>query len=153
MPPNPKVAQGACLCGKITFEIDIPAVWAWHDHSPRTQHAHGAACATYIGTWRSRLRLTSGQTNLTTFTDPTNRQTRTFCKSCGTPVFHIRPHSPKMLNIPRALFSTRTGREPRYHVGFERRPDWAYRDEKLAPLKGYPGVLHQRPKQAKRVLF
>ena len=24
-------AQGACVCGAVRFEIDVPAVWAWHD--------------------------------------------------------------------------------------------------------------------------
>ena len=29
-----KPAAGQCLCGKVAFEIDVPARWAWHDHSP-----------------------------------------------------------------------------------------------------------------------
>ena len=29
------VAIGQCLCGKVAFEIDTPARWAWHDHSRR----------------------------------------------------------------------------------------------------------------------
>jgi hypothetical protein len=31
-----------------------------------------------------------------------------------------------MVNIPRALFTGRTGREPRYHVAIEELQDWAY---------------------------
>ena len=50
-----------------------------------------------------------------------------------------------MINIPRALFAGRTGREPRYHVGIDAVPDWAYDGGKLVPLKGYPGVVWQRP--------
>jgi hypothetical protein len=56
------------------------------------------------------------------------------------------------VNIPRALFETRTGREPRYHLHIEEAPEWAYRGEKLAPLKGYPRVLWQRPGGKKRAL-
>jgi hypothetical protein len=55
-----------------------------------------------------------------------------------------------MINIPRALFEARTGREPRYHLHLEQAPEWAYRGETLAPLKGYPGVMWERPKRKKR---
>ena len=62
-----------------------------------------------------------------------------------------RGHSPQMVNIPRALFEKRTGREPRYHIGIEEAPEWAYRFEKLVPLNGYPGVVWERPGRKKRV--
>jgi hypothetical protein len=55
-----------------------------------------------------------------------------------------------MVNVPRALFETRTGREPRYHIAIQDVPDWAYRGEKLVPLKGFPGVVWERPKRQKR---
>jgi hypothetical protein len=58
-----------------------------------------------------------------------------------------------MVNIPRALFEGRTGREPRYHRHIEESPDWAYRQESLGPLKGYPGVLIERPRRRKRAAF
>src|ERR1700732_5217174 len=67
-----------------------------------------------------------------------------------------RPYStnaraPKWVNIPRALFSGRTGREPRYHLSIQEKVDWAYMGEPLAPLKGYPGVMWVRPKRKKSV--
>jgi hypothetical protein len=55
-----------------------------------------------------------------------------------------------MIDIPRALFETRTGREPRYHRHIDELRDWAYRGQKLVPLKGYPGVVWERPKARKR---
>ena len=55
-----------------------------------------------------------------------------------------------MLNIPRALFTGRTGREPRYHVAIEELQDWAYTGKPLVPLKGYAGIVWERPKSRKR---
>jgi hypothetical protein len=55
-----------------------------------------------------------------------------------------------MVNIPRALFTSRTGREARYHMSLHERADWTYWGEPLVPLKGYPGVMWQRPKAKKR---
>jgi hypothetical protein len=55
-----------------------------------------------------------------------------------------------MVNIPRALFTGRIGREPRYHVAIEELQDWAYTGNRLAPLKGYPDIVWERPKSRRR---
>jgi hypothetical protein len=57
-----------------------------------------------------------------------------------------------MVNIPRALFSTRTGREPRYHLAIDQMAEWTYAGERLVPLKGFPGVVWERPKRKKRIV-
>jgi len=38
-------------------------------------------------------------------------------------------------------------RQPIYHIGFDERPEWAYAQEPLVPLKGYPGVVWNRSKK------
>ena len=47
----------------------------------------------------------------------------------------------------RALFASRTGRQPLYHVGIDEIQDWAYTGAPLVPLKGYPGVVWERAKK------
>ncbi len=144
---------GRCACGKVVLEIDVPARWAWHDHSAASQRAQGCAYATFVGSYRSRFRILKGQDNIRRFKDPATGGTRSFCGDCGTPLVYERLRAPEMVNIPRALFETRTGREPRYHLSLKEAPDWAYRGEQLAPLKGFPGVMWERPKRKKRKLF
>jgi hypothetical protein len=144
------VAVGQCLCGKVQVEIGVPARWAWHDHSRPSRRAHGAAYATYVGSWRSRFRITKGQSAITRFTDKPTGDTRGFCAHCGTPILYVRRHSPQMVNVPRALFDGRTGREPLYHIAIGDSPEWAYRGEKLRPLKGFPGVVWTGPSRRKR---
>ena len=145
-----KPATGRCLCGKVTFEIDVPARWAWHDHSPSSRRAHGAAYATYVGSWRKRLRITSGKTAITRYEDKATKTARSFCGNCGTPLFYERARSPHMVNLPRALFSGRTGRQPLYHIAIEELQEWAYTGEPLVPLKGFPGIVWQRSKKKRR---
>jgi len=142
-------ATGQCLCGKVAIEIGVPARWAWHDHSRASRLAHGAAYATYVGCWRSRFRIVSGRKSIARFEEKASGAARSFCKHCGTPLLYERAHAPKMVNVPRALFQGRTGREPRYHVGIEERQDWAYAGEALAPLKGFPGIVWARPRKRK----
>lgn len=145
------VVAGHCLCGKVCFEIDYPARWAWHDHSSASRRAHGAAYATYVGSWRKRFRITKGKAGITRFEDTAAKTARSFCAHCGTPLYYERDRSPHMVNIPRALFNSRTGRQPLYHIGIEQLQEWTYAREPLVPLKGFPGVVWQRSKKKKRV--
>ena len=143
-------AAGRCLCGKVAFEIDTPARWAWHDHTAASRRAHGAAYATYVGSWRKRFRIIKGQTSIARFEDDAAGAVRSFCKHCGTPLFYERARSPHMVNISRALFESRTGRQPLYHIGITEMQEWTYAGEPLVPLKGFPGVVWQRSKKKAR---
>lgn len=145
--PPRKEVEGRCVCGGVVVAMAFPAFWAWHDHSPATRHAQGTAYATYVGAWKSRVRLAKGASLLASFEEPTTRTLRSFCKRCGTPIFYERPHAPKWINMPRALFAARTGRQPRYHIGLAQAAEWEYRGEPLVPLKGYPGVMIARPRR------
>ena len=147
---NRRTVRGLCLCGAIEIEFKYPAFWAWHDHSEASRVAHGAAYATYVGCWRKNVRIAKGKRNLRRFEDDKTGSVRTFCARCGTPVQYERRSTSRMVDLPRALFETRTGREPRYHRHIDQMRDWTYRGQKLVPLKGYPGVVWERPKPRKR---
>jgi hypothetical protein len=144
------LASARCLCGTVRLEIDVPARWAFHDHSAASRRAHGAAYATYVGSWRKRFRIIEGESTITRYEDKASGVVRSFCANCGTPLFYERARSPHMVNIPRALFSGRTGRQPLYHLAIEELQEWAYTGEPLVPLKGFPGVVWQRSKKKKR---
>jgi hypothetical protein len=130
--------SGACLCGAVEIETDVPVFWAWHDHSAATRRAHGAAYATYVGCWKSKVRVAKGEAAIARHVDAERKQVRHFCLRCGTPLMFERGHSPKMVNLPRSLFSGRTGREPKYHIAIDQLQDWAYLGAPVGPLKGYP---------------
>ena len=147
---NAATAEGRCLCGAVRFEIDFPAFWAWHDHGRASRLAHGAAYATYVGSWRKRFRVTAGQREIARYEDKMAGAARSFCRNCGTPLIYERARSPHMVNIPRALFQSRAGRQPHYHVSIEELQDWTYAGERLVPLKGFPGVVWERSRKKKR---
>jgi hypothetical protein len=148
---NAAQVAGQCLCGAVRFEIDYPARWAWHDHSRASRLAHGAVYATYVGSWRKRFRITAGERDIARYEDKAAAAARSFCRRCGTPLMYERARSPHMVNIPRALFLRRTGRQPRYHVAIDELQDWAYAGERLVPLKGFPGIVWERPKRKKEI--
>ncbi|MDP2124783.1 MAG: GFA family protein [Parvibaculum sp.] len=145
---NPERAAGKCRCGAVRFDILVPALWAWHDHSAATRATTGAAAMCWVGSWKKRFRLLEGEDEVTRWEEPGTA--RSFCARCGTPLFYERDRSRHVINIPRALFESRVGREPRYHAGLKEMPDWAYLGEALAPLKGYPGIMVERKRKKKR---
>jgi len=142
-------AQGTCLCGNVALEIGVPARWAWHDHGAASRRAHGAAYATYVGSYKSRFRIVKGEASIARYDDKAAGRVRTFCKCCGSPLTYERAHSPTMVNVPRALFATRTGREPLYHIAIEELQEWTYLGESLRPLKGFPGIVWTGPRRKK----
>jgi hypothetical protein len=146
---NAAQVAGQCLCGTVRFEIDYPARWAWHDHGRASRLAHGAAYATYVGSWRKRFRITAGKREIARYEDKAVGAARSFCRRCGTPLLYERARAPHMVNIPRALFVSRTGRQPLYHVAIDEFQDWAYTGERLVPLKGFPGIVWERPNRRK----
>jgi hypothetical protein len=143
-------SEGCCACGAVRLAIDVPARWAWHDHSAASRRAQGCAYATYIGSWKSRFRILQGEAHIRRFEEPETRAVRSFCARCGTPLTYERAHAPQMINIPRALFTSRTGREPLYHLGLDEQVEWMYRGEALVPLKGFPSVMWEPPRRKKR---
>ena len=69
-----------------------------------------------IRRWRKRARVAKGRRSIARLEDVKTASARSFCSRCGTPLLYERKSSPHMVNIPRALFTGRVGREPRYHV-------------------------------------
>ena len=72
------------------------------------------------------FRITDGQEVVARYEDRTAGTVRSFCSRCGTPLTYETKLSPHMVNIPRALFSSRTGRQPLYHSAFSELRAWAY---------------------------
>ena len=129
----------------------VPRVLGFARSQSRQPTRAGAVCATYVGTWRKRFRITAGECEINRFKEKETGAVRSFCRRCVTPLVYERTRSQHMINIPRALFQSRTGRQPIYHIGIEEMQDWAYAGEPLVSLKGYPGVFWKRSKKKGRV--
>ena len=107
-PPAEEV-EGACACGAVRIAIGVPARWAFHDHSETSRRAQGCAYVTYVGSYRSRFRYLEGEEVVSRYEH--EGTTRVFCSRCGAPISMERKRAPTMINLPRALFIGRTGRD------------------------------------------
>jgi hypothetical protein len=107
--------EGRCVCGDVVILLAFPAFWAWHDHSSATRHAHGAAYATYVGAWKSRVRVLKGEAKLARFENVETGTSRKYCKRCGTPIFYERRNALRWINMPRALLRAHRARAALSH--------------------------------------
>ena len=91
--------QGQCLCGNVELEIGVPARWAWHDHSEPSRRAHGAAYATYVGSYKSRFRITKGEASIARYEDMAAGRVRRFCKrsAANTPNCAVNEEATRMI--------------------------------------------------------
>src|SRR3990167_6398972 len=64
---TPQWAHGQCRCGAVRFEIMVPAIWAFHDHSEATRATTGAASMAWVGSWKKRFRLVEGEDEVTRY--------------------------------------------------------------------------------------
>ena len=116
----PEAVPGQCRYGAVRFEIDYPARWAWHDHTQASRLAHGAAYATYIGSWRKRFRVTAGEADIARYEDVAVGTTRSFCRCCGTPLLYDYFES-KHINLTTGSFDDPSRFAPRFQFGLEAR--------------------------------
>ena len=114
---------GACLCGAVRFEVELPTVFCAHCHCTMCQRNHGAAYVTWIGVPRDQLRVLSGADGLTRYAS-SEHGSRSFCATCGTSLFCENAQHPERVDIPLANMLAAVDRAPQLHVHFGTRAAW-----------------------------
>ena len=74
---------GSCLCGEVTFEITGPFTTFFLCHCERCRKDTGSAHAANLFSTSAKLTWLSGEQNITTFTLPETRHSKSFCTICG----------------------------------------------------------------------
>lgn len=79
--------SGRCLCGKVTYELDGEPVVVVHCHCRDCQRLSGAGHATGAMFPVERIRIAGAVSEFQLHAESGNTVTRTFCGSCGSPLF------------------------------------------------------------------
>ncbi len=120
---NSLLARGSCLCGAVTFGMELPTKWVAHCHCSRCQRAHGAAFVTWVGVEAGQARIDDPRASLRWYVTEQGAE-RGFCGACGSPMFFRSPRWPGELHIARALFVDPIDREPQVHVNYDSHVGW-----------------------------
>ena len=78
--------NGACLCGKIRYEIEGEPRFMYQCHCGKCRAASGASFVTSIIVDADNFRITAGDESLAAF-ESSPRKFRYFCSRCGSPIY------------------------------------------------------------------
>jgi len=129
-------ALGSCSCGAVKFEIALPTKWIAHCHCSMCRRAHGAPFVTWVGVDAAAFRVTGGGESLGRHRS-SPEATRSFCTTCGSPLFFESSRWPGEIHIARAAFASELDKAPLAHVFFSDKAPWVdVRDD--LPRRGGP---------------
>jgi len=136
---EPRVVEGACLCGAVRFEVTLPTLFCAHCHCTMCRRAHGSAYVTWIGVPRLQLRIHAGGTDLVRHQSSDHGQ-RSFCRVCGSSLFCESSRHPDRIDVVLANMAGPVDRAPQAHFYFDDRAEWVAVDDGLPRLGGESGV-------------
>jgi hypothetical protein len=119
------VGEGSCLCGAIRFRFGLPPRWVAHCHCTMCRRAQGAGFVTWIGTDGDRFELLGSGDLLRSYRSSPGA-TRSFCGSCGSPLFFESTRWPGELHITLASVDPAIAAtlQPQGHVHWSQRVPW-----------------------------
>ena len=135
MTENEQLVKGSCLCGAVTFTARLPAKWCAHCHCTWCRRAHGTAIATWASFDTDDVRMMTGADNLRRF-HSTPETTRSFCGTCGTPLFFEGTRWPGELHIARGVLEDNADLVPDRHAYFGSKAPWFHLEDELRKHQG-----------------
>lgn len=136
-----KVA-GACLCGAVRFEIELPTLICAHCHCTMCRRTHGAGFVTWAVVANEKIRFLAGEDRLVRYRSSAHG-TRSFCGTCGSSLFFSSTKRPEHVDVVVANIDGAIDRGPQFHVFWDDRVEWVHVDDDLPRLGGATGMEPQ----------
>ena len=87
-------AEGGCYCGKVRFEVAGDVIFKGQCHCRECQYYSGGQPNMVFGVPGNAFKLVSGAPGKFSRSDLEAPVTRSFCSSCGTPLWSESPYMP-----------------------------------------------------------
>lgn len=127
--------SGGCLCGAVTFRLDLPSKWCAHCHCSLCRRAHGAGYVTWAGFESDHFFLTSGDHHLSWYQSSEGAR-RGFCSTCGSTMLFESKRWPGETHVALACIDDAIDRAPQANVFFDAHVNWMSIDESLKAIPG-----------------
>ncbi|MEQ1508488.1 MAG: GFA family protein [Myxococcota bacterium] len=124
---------GGCLCGAVRFRSSGPTLFASHCHCDTCRRAHAAAFVTWTAVPVGALTV-DGEAALRRFRSSPAVE-RSFCGTCGTPLFYRGDDAPDRVYLPVATVDA-LDRPVSDHVSYEEHAGWLEGVERLPCHEG-----------------
>jgi hypothetical protein len=124
---------GACLCGRVRFEVDEPLGPAGYCHCT----GGGSSAQTRIDA--SALRVTHGEQHVRAYRPPSGFE-KLFCAECGSALFSRNPEDPAQMSVRLGAFDGDPGVRPQFRQFVAYAAAW-----EPIPDDGLPRFPESRP--------
>ena len=127
--------RGKCLCAEVQIELTGAISEIIHCHCSLCRKNSGTAYATngFINT--AELKVTQGESILTSFTTKPGRH-RHFCSKCGSPVYSSNEDDPSRLRIRLGILDSDITERPLSHNFVTSKANWEELDADLPRYEG-----------------
>ncbi|WP_353981905.1 GFA family protein [Salinicola endophyticus] len=128
------MVEGSCLCGKITYRIDIYPDKVFNCHCRFCRKAHGADYATMAMADAASLTLNDESGCLREHQGAAGGY-RAFCADCGTRLMNYSPDRQRFFLIALSTVDTPLEVKPAAHINLESKAPWC---EPAAGIPQFP---------------
>jgi hypothetical protein len=115
--------RGSCLCGRVTFEVELPFRRANHCHCSRCRKHSGTFGLTQARVPRSQLKLLSGEESIRIFR-PESGNAKAFCAECGSSLFGADWPDGEEVSVRLGSLDGDPQIRPQYHTFVASRASW-----------------------------
>ena len=132
------LVTGSCLCGAITYEVEIIPDKIYNCHCSLCRKAHGAAYATQVFAKGESLKLLKGQAYLQEYQRTFG--IRVFCSQCGANLMNYAPDKSVYLSVALSNVDSALDLKPVAHAFAASKAPWCELAEGIPAYDEMPEV-------------
>lgn len=115
--------DGACLCGKVRFEIEGAPRFMYQCHCGKCRAASGASFVTNIIVDTEKFRITAGRESLAAY-ESSAQKFRHFCSACGSPIYSQGEKTKQVVAVRSGTLKQDPGVRVAYHAFVDSKAPW-----------------------------
>jgi hypothetical protein len=129
------VLHGACLCGKVQYEVIGKPLVMYHCHCGMCRAASGASFGTNLAVATPDFRVVAGQALLKGFeSSPGNH--RFFCSDCGSQIYSHNPSKFNHISLRCGSLRDDPDVRPSFHIQVGSKASWVSINDGLRTYTG-----------------
>ena len=129
--------NGACVCGRIQYEIEGEPRFMYQCHCGKCRSATGASFATNIIVDTDKLKITSGKDKLSAW-ESSPAKFRYFCSSCGSPIYSHGEQTRHIVSVRSGTLKQDPGLRVAYHAFVASKAPWVEIRDDLPQFPEWP---------------
>ncbi len=126
--------DGACHCGKISYEADIDPEKVGMCHCTDCQTLTSSAFSAFVAVPKEALRLRGQPKVYVKTAESGNRRAQAFCPDCGTRMYAAAEFDPQVFNVRIGTVRQRAALAPKFQVWCRSALPWVMN---LAPIRQF----------------